>query len=338
MEPQSTDAVMKFLRDDTGRPDLARLLRFSTYDIQQEEAWSGVYGEAFVVSSPKVCTDALTGLPEHDQKRVFESLRAVADLGSGFYDPTRVVFAQNSDVVSIPKMDALFAEVVAHRNQMIAVATRGMTIQNVNDYYKARHKRITKALSEMSIAHPNPHTDLWDFYRAWKDTMGSWAERRRYVNNLYEPLIDQLIELELPDAVEIPEPTGWERVDRAISKAKAQLSSAKHEEDFQHVGLLCREVLISLGQAVYDPTVHSSVDGIQPSPTDAGRTIEAFIAHVAAGSSNENVRRHVRTSLKLAVELQHGRNADFRDAALCLEATSSVTNSVAILAGRRDSV
>ncbi len=64
--------------------------------------------------------------------------------------------------------------------------------------------------------------------------------------------------------------------------------------------------------------------------------IEAFFAHASQGSSNENVRRHAKAALKLAVELQHRRTADFREAALCLEATSSVTNIVAILAGRRD--
>lgn len=95
-------------------------------------------------------------------------------------------------------------------------------------------------------------------------------------------------------------------------------------------------MLISLGQAVYDPAVHASPDGVSPSTTDAGRMIEAFFAQAASGGSNENVRRHAKAALQLAVELQHRRTADFRAAALCLEATSSVANIVAILSGQRD--
>jgi hypothetical protein len=38
------------------------------------------------------------------------------------------------------------------------------------------------------------------------------------------------------------------------------------------------------------------------------------------------------------LHLQHKRTASFRDAALCSEATTSVVNLIAIIAGRRDPV
>lgn len=64
--------------------------------------------------------------------------------------------------------------------------------------------------------------------------------------------------------------------------------------------------------------------------------IEAFFMEAASGSSNETVRKYAKSSLQLAVELQHRRSADYRVASLCLEATSSVVHTVAILAGRHD--
>ena len=73
-----------------------------------------------------------------------------------------------------------------------------------------------------------------------------------------------------------------------------------------------------------------------PSETDAGRMIEAFFATAAAGGSSENIRRHARASLQLAVELLHKRTAHFRTGALCLEVTVSVVNILTILSGRRD--
>ena len=125
-------------------------------------------------------------------------------------------------------------------------------------------------------------------------------------------------------------------MDRTLEKAHSRLSASVHEEDYQTIGLLCREILISLGQSVFDRTIHTTADGTVPSETDGGRMIEGFLLHVASGGSNESVRKHARASLQLAVELQHKRTADFRAAALCLEATSSITNIIAILSGRRD--
>ena len=90
-----------------------------------------------------------------------------------------------------------------------------------------------------------------------------------------------------------------------------------------------------MGQAVYDPDVHIPPDGVTPGATDAGRMIEAFLAQAAEGSNYENVCRHARAALQLVVEVQHKRTADFRTAAVCLEATASLTNIVTILSGRR---
>jgi hypothetical protein len=64
--------------------------------------------------------------------------------------------------------------------------------------------------------------------------------------------------------------------------------------------------------------------------------IESFLAQATTGGSNESVRRHAKAALQLAVELQHKRTANFRTAALCLEAVASVGSIVAILSGHRD--
>jgi hypothetical protein len=148
--------------------------------------------------------------------------------------------------------------------------------------------------------------------------------------------IEEMIPHEPLPAFPARGPTGWKRVDRALEKAHAQLLESRYEEDYQAVGHLCREIIISLGQAVYDPAIHKSPDGVEPSETDGGRRIEAFLETTVAGGSNESMRKYVRAALALTVQLQHKRTAHFRAAALCLEATSSVANILAILSGRRD--
>jgi hypothetical protein len=64
--------------------------------------------------------------------------------------------------------------------------------------------------------------------------------------------------------------------------------------------------------------------------------LENYIATELAGGSNEALRKYVKDSYQLAVTLQHKRNASFREAALCVEATRSLVNAVAIISGQRD--
>jgi hypothetical protein len=131
------------------------------------------------------------------------------------------------------------------------------------------------------------------------------------------------------------EPTGWQKVDRQLQEVRQRLDTAESEEQYQAVGLLCREVLITVAQEVYDPSHHSTQDNVVPSDTDSGRMLEAFFSKELQGSVNEEARAHAKAALRLALALQHKRTADFRMAALCAEATSSVVNILAVLGGRR---
>ena len=131
------------------------------------------------------------------------------------------------------------------------------------------------------------------------------------------------------------EPTGWEKVDRQIQEVRLRLDMAENEEQFQAIGLISREALISLAETVYDPKKHPSTDGVTPSKTDAARRLEAFFGIELKGGANEEARSHAKSALKFASAVQHKRTADFRTAALCAEATASVINIVAIICGRR---
>lgn len=131
------------------------------------------------------------------------------------------------------------------------------------------------------------------------------------------------------------EATGWQKVDRQLQEVRLRLDSAESEEQCQAVGLLCREVLISVAQEVYDPELHRPHDGTVPSDTDVGRMLESYFSAELKGGGNDEARTHAKAALRLALALQHKRTADFRLAALCAEATSSVVNILAVMAGRR---
>lgn len=126
---------------------------------------------------------------------------------------------------------------------------------------------------------------------------------------------------------------GWDRADRNLRAARVRFANALVTEDWQGVGLLCREALISLAQAAFDPTRHAPVDGQMPSPVDAIRLLDGVIARELQGSSNDEVRRYVKAAMALALALQHRRTAQRQDAALCLEATASISNAMRLICG-----
>lgn len=134
-----------------------------------------------------------------------------------------------------------------------------------------------------------------------------------------------------------PEPTGWAAVDRQLRESTERLRAAQSAEQWQAVGLMCREALISVATEVFDSHLHPSLDGVVIGKADAKRMLEAFFERALAGGANEEARCHARAALKLAVALQHKRTADFTMAALCCEATASVVQIVAIVSGRRGS-
>lgn len=232
----------------------------------------------------------------------------------------------------------LIEDIEAQRDLMISVSTGGSRIQEVNDEYKARRLRIGEGLEARGVKDPNPYSDLWRWYGKWScGDLPTYQSRRLYISGLYDPLVDRLRQGEMQVGSHLFEqPTGWPRVDRGVDKIREKLETSSSEEDYQTVGLLCREVLISLAQAVYDSTLHTPPNGTPPSDTDAKRMLEGYIARELSGSSNEEVRRHAKAALDLANSLQHRRTATFRDAAMCAEASTAVVNLVAIVSGRRD--
>lgn len=328
---------VEFLKE-LKRFDLSHLLEFSRFEFNETEMSDFFLDNVIVTNiaiiSPPLFSVALDGLSEWDKRKLGDAITFAYPEKK--IDTDHFSFVSDNDI-EVSEQDNLFPEIIIHRNQMISVATGQGMIQELNDYYRVRNLKISQSLKNLGIAYENPHEDLWDWYHKWKESFSTYRERREYVNNLFSTVIESLTQETLP-VVALRVPTGWDRVDRTLSKAHSQIENAHHEEDYQAIGLLCREILISLGQAVYNPGVHQTLDGVEVSSTDAGRMIEAFLSTELQGSSNESIRKYAKAALKLAVELQHKRTAEFRIAALCLEATASAVHIITILTGRRDRV
>lgn len=231
----------------------------------------------------------------------------------------------------------LIREVEKQRDVMISVATGGPRIDSVNDDYRNRRDLIRHRLDEVGLEDANPFQDLWEWYTRWSNgDLPSYRLRRAFLRDLFAPLLEQLAHIEAGRATaDLREPTGWPRVDRQVEKMRAQLARAEHEEDFQAVGLLGRETLISIAQTVFEPSKHQLADSVAASDTDAGRMLAGYIMAELGGGANDEIRSHAKASLRMALALQHKRTADFRFAALCCEATGSLVSLIAIISGKR---
>ncbi len=139
--------------------------------------------------------------------------------------------------------------------------------------------------------------------------------------------------------------TGWEKVDLTMAELRKQLDAAATPVAFQSVGVPCREALISLAQAVFDPQRHPALDSdVQDcSPTDFKRMLKRYLAAEMKGAANKEIRKCVKSAYDfatsaydLANRVQHDPNANYRNAALCVQATFSVVGLIQIMAGQRN--
>lgn len=204
--------------------------------------------------------------------------------------------------------DELIAGLESIRNNMIAVATGGPRIPDVNQEYQRVFAAVAAELARRHIDNPITYGSLWDWYGRWSSgDLPSYQSRRMFVGEIINPLVNRI----RTGRAEEPQPTGWSRVDRTVGELRDRLASARNEEQFQAVGLLGRETLISLAQVVYVRDRYPPLDGVEPSKTDGKRMLDAYLAVQLAGGANEEARRHARSALDFAIALQHRRTATF---------------------------
>lgn len=332
------DPVIAVLRH-RNRPRLADLLSQSELQVDEIESDGGWDRERCLclqLTAPIQTYEQLKNLRHEERDAILEAFTECHRDG-----PRAKYLTPVLDTASLgePKesSDSLIHDIDAQRSLMVDVATGGHRIQEVDEQYMARRGRIAQALAEISVEDPNPFDSLWDWYGKWNKNLPTYRSRREYLSDLFKPTLAQL--RTRPGAARQPlfkTATGWPAIDRGQVQMRQLLERAQSAQQFQSVGLHCRELLITLAQTVFDPERHPTIHGQEASTTDAKRMLEAYIESELTGRSNEELRKHARAAFDLANALQHRRTANFRDAALCAEATTSIVNLIAIVSGRRD--
>lgn len=218
------------------------------------------------------------------------------------------------------------------KSLMISVSTGGPRIQEVNSQYIAAVKTLDQYLSILGLENPNPFRNLWEWYGRWsQDDLNSYASRRAFISHLYESTLHEIEKSQEEFTGNIYEPTGWDRVDRAIYEMKKRIAVADTEEKFQAIGMLGRETLITTAQQVFNKELHKTADGVVPSDTDAKRMLDAYFMYVLSGPANERYRKFAKSAIDLANHLTHDRMAERSDAEMCITAVTAVINLVRTL-------
>ena len=137
-------------------------------------------------------------------------------------------------------------------------------------------------------------------------------------------------------------PTGWERIDRELTDIDKGFGDSTTARDFQKVASACRELLISLAQTVFDRRLHPKLDVNDEEVRDADvkSMLDRYLSSELPGSTNKRYRsmaRHLANDAWDVVnKTLHDRSANYRSTLLCVEASKSLVNIVAIVSGRRD--
>lgn len=227
--------------------------------------------------------------------------------------------------------DKLIEMIQNQRKVLIDVATYFLKIEDVDEAYQKEYLEVSGYLEKIDIEYPNAFGSLWNWCHYWKENeLITYVDRRNFIFELFHGLLSNLSQVQ-SDNLSFDEPTGWEKVDRSILFMREQLQKATHVEQFQSVGHLGRETLISIAQQVYDYDIYGCDEGSKPSKTDAKRMLRAYIGAELNGKSNEGLRKFSKATIDFANELTHDRSATKREAMLGYVGVSTVARIVKIL-------
>jgi hypothetical protein len=209
---------------------------------------------------------------------------------------------------TIRSIDDLIALVKEQANLLIAVATGGPRIDDVDENYQARRRELRLALEAIGLADPFPWRSLWEWYRAWS---GGYADRRAEINRLAGPLLDELDTRAA--ATRMPEDTGatgmagWSSVDARLQEMLAELERGSSPDDWSDIGRRCREIVIEAAQVVF---LEVMVPPGKPIPglNDAEERLSFFADLMLSGTSNQAVRGLIRKLIVLANALTHQKS------------------------------
>ena len=206
---------------------------------------------------------------------------------------------------------------------LISVATGGPRIEHANGDYQRRRGVLNAGLMRLGVESPFPWRDLWGWHGTWKDVSATYAGRRKYINDLAEPVRKRLEQVAAGLAATDTGPSviGWPELEKRLGGLHAELLAASSIDDLQDVGRRAREIHIDLASLVYRDEMLPASEFEQPKAADAKNRLFHAAVCLMPGSTHEHWRSLIRSAWDLANKITHSDGINRVDAFAAVQAT-----------------
>ncbi len=195
---------------------------------------------------------------------------------------------------------------------------------------------LRSVLNRLGIQFKPPFTDFTSFSRYWRlegmTGNGSWAERRRYLAGLFNPVHEALADLEAgapTNALAAPATshprTGWTRVDEEIAELRRHFQASRTPQDYRNVGNDCVVVIERVSEVAYEPSRHLPVGEEQPPVSNTKARLERVVEVELPGAGNAELRKLARAAIEQAQAVKH-RSPDRRHAGVAADSVILLAN------------
>jgi hypothetical protein len=127
----------------------------------------------------------------------------------------------------------------------------------------------------------------------------------------------------------------WYKVESNLRSARISFQTADSTEDFQSVGIQCRNTILSLSEAVME--YQQLEERFSISNQNVEIIFERFFNAQFTDSSKDQFRAYTKACLKMSNALQHDRTSTYLQATLCIEATAHLVSLVDTIISNEES-
>lgn len=216
----------------------------------------------------------------------------------------------------------------AQRNILISVSTGGPSIDSVDAAYKRRRAKLMRGLPRFGLKDPFRWGSLWDWYGAYSSQLPTYASRRAYINELAQPVLDEL----LAPAGRVVDfgasPATWGDLEARVAELKDRIDVAASLDDFQDIGRRCREILRAAADLSHDPSVYPE-GVVPPGEADVRGKVDAALASKLPGGRHADLRKLARHAYGFANAVTHSGSTGRIEAVASAQATVLVVRVLA---------
>jgi len=204
-----------------------------------------------------------------------------------------------------------------------AIATGNSSAQAA-ERYRDNREELEEGLAVHGIPSPFPWEDIVQWRGAYQRISSTYKGRREHVEALAAPVREQLERLAAGAAPSDSGPASpdWPELESRITELRQELTSSPTLDVYQDVGRRAREILIELGQLVYQPEM-LPVGKETPQKANAKARLDYAAGALMGGSGSvrKDWRRLVEAAWDLQQSLTHSGSADFVSAFAAVQAT-----------------